>query len=208
MLFMNLPLSTQCSAHSVGIGWNGLEIPAYSGWLISIVVWVTVGQTWDWLLDCPGILTLCLQRRASNNKGTIHTSVSEPASWYSANNHLPNTASFISDKTEYHLLKGCPCNLAYMFITDSYGPPQITLIALRSTNFSSSRKHVFIIILYSPPNSQELWRVWALLYRGDKKLIGHSLMDASSRCETPFSMSKDFITHSIETSMKVSIHYA
>ena len=99
MLFRNFPLSTQCSAHSVGIGWNGLELPAYSGWLLSVVVWVTVGQTWDWLLDYPGILTLCLQSRASNNKGTIYTSVSEPTSWYSAYNHLPNTSSLISNKT-------------------------------------------------------------------------------------------------------------
>lgn len=208
MLFMNFPLSAQCSAHSVGIGWNGLELPAYSGWLLSVVVWVTVGQTWDCLLDDPGILTLCLQSRASNNKGTIYTSVSEPTSWYSAYNHLPNTSSLISNKTEYHLLKGWPCNLIYMFITDSYGPPWIPLIALQGTNFSSSRKHIFVIILYSPPNSQELWRVWALLYRGDNKLTGHSFMDTSSRCETPFPMSTDFITHSTETSMKVSIHYA
>lgn len=112
------------------------------------------------------------------------------------------------NKTEYHLLKGWPSNLVYTFITDSYGPPRIPLIALQDTNFSSSRKHIFVIILYSPPNSQELWRVWALLYRGDNKLTGHSFMDTSSRCETPSSMSKDFITHSTETSMKISIHYA
>ena len=44
------------------------------------------------------------------------------------------------NKTEYHLLKGWPSNLVYTFITDSYGPPRIPLIALQDTNFSSSRK--------------------------------------------------------------------
>lgn len=164
-----------------------------------LVVWVTMGQTWDWLPDCQGIPTLHLRRKISSNQGTIHASISEPTSWYLAYNHPPNVSSFISNKTEHHLLTGWPYNLVNMFTTESYGPPSDTINCPVALIFTLPES-MSLSVSYSPPNCQELWRIWALLYRGS--------MDACSRCEAPLSESKNFITHGTETSMKVSIHYA